>query len=210
MNRNDGSAPHPALTCPRCDAPARPAPGAQTCPSCHKTFGLYAGAQSGAPVVPPPIDPRLPTIVVKSSGAFLMKRGAVAPEGVSEGTLDPVIGMVPMDKAGVLYTDVITIAIYRKIDLVRLIVACIIPAPLGLAGLFWAVAVHPAFLVLGLPFTLIAAFMIWRATFVRGHFARVAGTYRMITIRFDSPAWRRRKFHDELLRRSGMPASAIP
>jgi hypothetical protein len=210
MHRNEAGAPHPALTCPRCNAPARPAPGVQSCAACHKAFSLHAGARHDPQVVPPPIDPRLPTIKVKSSGVVLMKQGAVAPEGVSEGTLDPVIGLVPIDKSGVLYSDVITIAIYRKIDLLRLIVACLIPAPLALLLIYWAIVIHPGFLVVGGPLALTAAYMVWRAAVVRGNFARVAGAYRMITIRFDSPLRRRRSFHDELLRRTGVPPSAIP
>jgi hypothetical protein len=199
-----------ALTCPRCLAAATPAPTAQSCASCHGSFGLYAGPRLEASVVPPPVDPRLPRIVVKSAGVVLMKRGMVAPEGVSEGTLDPVTGFIPMDQSGVLYTDVITIAVWRKIDVVRLVVALLIPLPVAILFVVAAVSAWAGLLVPAAAFAAIVAYMLYRALSLRAHMVRIAGTWRTITIRFDSPMWRRRRFHDELLRRVGIAAAGIP
>lgn len=66
------------------------------------------------------------------------------------------------------------------------------------------------FLALALPFTLLAAFMIHRAVVRQKNFARICGRYGHVTIRFDRPGWRRRRFHGELLRRAGLRDSPIP
>jgi hypothetical protein len=78
-------------------------------------------------VVPPPIDATLPRIEVKSAGIVLMKRGVVAAEGVIGGSLDPIAGLVPMDSSGIRFPDIATVAVWRKIDVVRLVVALLIP-----------------------------------------------------------------------------------
>jgi hypothetical protein len=199
-----------ALTCPRCLASAVPAPGLQLCASCHGTFALYGGARFDPAVVPPPVDPRLPRIVVKSAGVVLMKRGMVAPEGVSEGTLDPVTGFIPMDQSGVLYSDVITIAVWRKIDAIRLVVALLIPLPITLFLVAGAVSAWVGLLVPAAVFGAIVAYMLYRALSLKAHLVRIAGPWRTISIRFDSPLWRRRRFHDELLRRAGIAPAEIP
>src|SRR4051812_35471824 len=92
--------PPAASTCPHCDGGATPGPGAQVCGSCRGAFTLRAGAQLDPSVQPPPFDPGLPNIKVKSSGVVTMKMGVVDPHGVAEGTLDPIIGMIPLDKSG--------------------------------------------------------------------------------------------------------------
>lgn len=191
--------------------PMVPADTPQTCKRCGKRCVLRCGAMLDRNVVPPPYDPSLPRIVVKFSTWVLLKRAEVAPEGVSEGTLDPVTGLVPMDKSGILYADIQTIAVYRKVDVARLIAALLLPTPLALLTLFAAISSRaPAFLIVALPLMLISAYFLWRTAILRGHFVRVAGRWRTITIRFDSPLWRRRPFHDELMRRSGLTPSAIP
>jgi hypothetical protein len=205
-----GAAPPVAFACPRCSAPASPSNAAQPCARCRGLFVLRAGARLDPSAVPPPFDPRLPRIIVKSAGIVLLKRGMVAPEGVSEGTLDPITGMIPMDQAGVLYPDIFTICVWRKIDVVRLVFALVIPVPISLYLLVMAVAVHPAFAIGAAPFVLSSAYMLYRAVGLKANMVRVAGGSRMITIRFDSPMWRRRRFHDELLRRAGLSPSQIP
>ncbi len=200
----------PALTCPRCDAPAQAAATVQACARCAKPFTLRAGPRLDAQVVPPPYDPRSPRIIVKSAGVVLLKRGMLAPEGVSEGTLDPITGMVPMDQSGVLYPDVVSIAVYRKVDVVRIVAACLLPLPLSLLCVYGAVATSPVILAFGLPFYAIFAYMLWRALGLKANLVRVVGVHRTITVRFDSPLWRRQKFHDELLRRAGVSPSRIP
>jgi hypothetical protein len=199
-----------ALTCPRCLATATPAPGVQVCALCHGTFALHGGARFDPSVVPPPFDARLPRIVVKSAGVALTKRGMVAPEGVSEGTLDPVTGFIPMDQSGVLYPDVFTIAVWRKVDVLRLVVALLIPLPVTFLFVVGAVSTWVGLLVPAALFAAVVAYMLYRALGLRAHMVRVAGTWRTIIIRFDSPMWRRRRFHDELLRRAGIGPAAIP
>jgi hypothetical protein len=52
--------------------------------------------------------------------------------------------------------------------------------------------------------------MIYRAFKIKVHMARIVGSARTIEVRFDSPLWRRKKFHDEMLRRAGIAPCAIP
>jgi hypothetical protein len=199
-----------AVTCPRCRAVAAPRPGVQVCGACRGTFALHAGARLEPSVVPPPVDPRLPRVVVKSAGVVVMKRGVVAAEGVTEGTLDPVAGLVAMDESGVLYGDILSVAVWRTIDVVRLVVAVLIPVPLGLLSLVGAVAATPWFLIPGVLFGGLGALMVYRAIGIRACHVRIVGTWRVVALRFDSPMRRRRPFHDELLRRAGIPPAPIP
>ncbi|HEY8038694.1 MAG TPA: hypothetical protein VIF15_02835, partial [Polyangiaceae bacterium] len=109
-----------------------------------------------------------------------------------------------------LYPDVITIAVWRKVDVVRLVVALVIPLPVTILLVVGAVTAWLGLLVPAAFFAAIVAYMLYRALGLRAHHLRVAGVWRTITIRFDSPMWRRRRFHDELLRRAGIAPSAIP
>jgi len=59
-------------------------------------------------------------------------------------------------------------------------------------------------------FGAITVLMLVRAIGTQRNYVRVAGVWRTITIRFDAPWWRRKRFHDELLRRAGIAPSAIP
>ncbi len=202
--------PPESLTCPRCGAGATPSPTVQTCGLCKGAFTLRAGALLDPTTPPPPVDPRLPRVVVKSAGIVLMRQGVLAAEGVLEGTLDPFVALIPMDQAGIRYGDIVSVAVWRKIDVLRLVVALVIPVPLTLLLLYAAVASAAAFLIGALPFALISAYMLYRSLGLQAHMMRVAGSTRVLTIRFDSPLWRRRQFHDELLRRAGISSAPIP
>jgi hypothetical protein len=197
------------MTCPRCQAPAQPSPAVQACGSCGKTFTLRAGRLLDPSVVPPQPDPRAPNVRVKSAGVVLYKMGEVSAFGVSEGVLDPVTGLIPMDQSGVAYPDIYSVAVWRKPDIVRLVVTLLITLPL--TALF-AVATFSSvgFLILAVPFAALLAYGLWGALGRKVNMVRVVGAYRTVTVRFDGPWWRRRRFHDELLRRAGISPSPIP
>jgi hypothetical protein len=199
-----------AMRCPRCGHAATPAAGPQTCPSCRGVFALYAGAASDPSVVPPPPHPALDVVRVRSAGAFTYRFGVVEPLGVAEGTLDPVIAVGEMDRSGIAYPDIVSIAVWRKLDVLELVIAILVPLPLAL--LFWVTTftAGAGFLVLALPFSLLAAFMIYRAVVRQKHFVLVVGRWGPIEIRFDRPGWRRKRFHAELLRRAGLRDAPIP
>lgn len=146
-----------------------------------------------------------------------LRVGTVEAIGVSEGVLDPVIGLVPVETSGVMYPDIVSIAVWRERDWVELAVAVLVPLPIGaffaaigiivlikagLAGLTMAAA--------ALVLLLLAAFMIRRAVVTQKHLARIFGRHRCITVRFDRPGSQRVRFHDELLGRAGQRPAAIP
>lgn len=158
-------------------------------------------------VQPPPPSPG--KVQVKAASLFSYRLGVVEAEGVAAGELDPVIAMVAMDKSGVAHHDILTISVWRKIDVRALVVAFLFPLPMALLGLV-VLLDNAAGLFLLLPFGSLGAWMLYRAFGIRRSFVRVAGRYRTIEIRFDKPVWRRRKFHDEVLRRAGLPPAEIP
>ena len=180
------------------------------CAQCGGAFTLRAGRLVDPAVVPPPADPRAGNVKVTSAGIVLRKMGLVSALGVSEGVLDPVTGMIPIDEQGVAFGDIYTVAVWRKVDVIRLVVNVLIVLPLVVLFLWLGIAVHPILLVFGLPFDALLAFGIHGALVARANYARVVGAYRAVTVRFDRPMWRRRRFHDELLRRAGIAPGPIP
>ncbi len=201
--------PH-ALGCPKCGMSAQGATGIIACAACGLSFALHPGARLDGRVVPVPFDPRAERVKVTSNGIVLRKMGLVAPEGVSEGTLDPVTGYIPIDQNGVYFGDIFTVAIWRKVDVLRLVTVAILPFPLALLFVSLGITQSPAFLAFGAPFVLGTAWMIYRAFKIKVHMARIVGGARTIEVRFDAPLWRRKKFHDELLRRAGIAPAPIP
>jgi hypothetical protein len=200
-----------AFACPWCGAKAAFARGPQRCGACNKSFALHAGVRCDSQVAPPPFDPNARSIRVKSAGLVLLKMGEVTPHGVAGGTLDPVTGMVPMDQAGVLFVDIKSIAVWRKVDVMRVIAAMIVPAPIALALIAATIAGAPwPVLVFGLVFAAITAAMLRRAIRVGANMMRVAGAYRTIVLRFDTMWNDPKRFHDEVLRRAGIPESPLP
>jgi hypothetical protein len=198
------------MSCPRCGYPAAPATGPQTCRICRRTFALYAGAASDASTVPPPPHPSLDIVRVRSAGAFTYRFGVVEPLGVAEGTLDPVIAVGEVSRNGIAYPDIVSIAVWRKLDVLELGIAILVPLPIALLGWVSTVTAGAGFLFLALPFSLLAAFMIHRAVGRKKHFVRVVGRDGALEIRFDRPGWRRKRFHAELLRRAGLRDAPIP
>jgi hypothetical protein len=199
-----------AMTCPLCGYPASPAAGPQTCRTCRGSFALYPGAASDPSVVPPPPHPALESIRVRSAGAVTYRFGVVDPLGVSEGTLDPVIAVGEIERNGIAWNDIVSIAVWRKLDVVELVIAIFIPVPLALLGWFLVVSSGAGALFLALPFSALAAFMIHRAVGRKKHFVRIVGRWGPIQIRFDRPGWKRKRFHAELLRRAGLRDAPIP
>jgi hypothetical protein len=202
--------PQHGLTCPGCGFSAQLSASPQTCSACRLTFALYAGPRADASVIPAPFNPHAERVKVTSNGVVLRKMGLVSPEGVSEGTLDPITGYIPMDQSGVYFGDIWSIAVWRKVDVIRIVVAAIIPLPLSLLFLGLCFSASPGFLILELPFVAITAWMFYRAFAIKQHLVRVVGGARTIEVRFDAPIWRRKKFHDELLRRAGISPRQIP
>jgi hypothetical protein len=203
------SVPSAAFGCPRCQRPGTPAPGPQICAGCGKPYALHAGAALDPNVVPPPPDPTAERVKVRSAAVVTYRLGVVDVLGVSEGMADPVTGLIPIDEAGVAYTDIFTVTVWRKIDIVELVVASLIPLPLTLLFL-WGAFSAPGFLVGALLFGAIGGWMLYRALGARANHVRVVGRYRTIKVRFDRPIRRRQRFHAELLRRAGIAPSAIP
>lgn len=198
------------LSCPRCGGAAQPSPGPQRCAACGGAFALYVGAALDPSVPVPAPNPHAPIVKVRSAGLATHRFGVIEPLGVAEGELDPIVATMQMDKAGVAWGDVCSISVWRAPDWVELVAALLVPVPLGLLLLVLAVTVGPGFAFGGLPFALLGAFMVYRAVVRQRHYARVVGRYRTVTIRFDRPGWRRELFHNELLRRAGLPPAPIP
>jgi hypothetical protein len=201
-------APSP-FSCPRCDAPSTPSRAVQTCARCGGAFTLHAGAAHDPSIVLPPPNAIVPIVKVRSAGLATHHFGVIEPLGVAEGELDPIIASVALDKSGVAWGDVVSIAVWRKPDWVELAVAIVLAAPFSLGLLAGSFAL-PGLLVVSLPLTLLTGWMIYRALKIQKNYARIVGRYRTITIRFDRPGRRRRLFHGELLRRAGLPDAPIP
>ncbi len=176
---------------------------AQKCTSCQREVVLRAGAVLDQSVVPVPLDPTAPKIVVRSAGLVLLKQGVVSFEGVTHGHLDPVTGFIPLDQAGVRYSEILSVAVWRNLDWVRLVIALLFIAPLTLITVVGSFSIH-GLVVLALPFVAFQSYLVYKIVIVRRHWVRVVGTYRTLTIQFDTPLRRRRKFIDELFRRAGL------
>lgn len=192
--------------CPRCGAPAA-GPGLHACAGCGKRFAAYAGPLVDPNLVPAPAGPK---VQVKSPGAFLMRYGCVDERGVSEGNLDPVIGTIPVDTSGVWWGDVASIAVWRTPAWLDLVVALLLPLPIGLGLLAIAMSGAWGAAIPGAVFLGLGAYLLWRAFVVQACRARVIGRHRTIVVRFDRPSWRRQRFHDELIRRAGGSPLALP
>ena len=197
------------FSCPRCGAQASARAEVQQCSRCRRRFVLRAGARVDPEVRPPPIDPRLPRVKTRSAGVVVATANYLQPEGIVTGTLDPVTGMIPMDQTGILYSDIVSVAIWRSLDIVRLVISTLFLLPL-LAGLIYLGACAPVSLLFTFPVIALVVFAFYRLLVIRRNHARIVGGVRLLEVQFDSPAWRRRRFHDELLRRAGISPTPIP
>jgi hypothetical protein len=202
-------APAEALSCPRCGALSQPLPEIQQCPGCALRFVLRAGALIDPTVAPPPPDPRVRQITVRWSAIFTIRLATVDAQGIAEGMADPITGFIPLDKSGVAFPDIFTVAVWRKPEVARFIVASLLPLAV-LVPTVAAALTEPGFLLVAAPFLLLVLLFAYRAFVVRAHFARVVGRYRAVTVRFDRPFWRRRPFYEELMRRAGIGLGPIP
>jgi hypothetical protein len=201
------------LTCPWCGAAANPSPAPQACSACRKRFTLTAGpALDPSLAVPPPVAP---VFYTQWSAVVTYKFARLEPMGVTSGTLDPVVAMAPMDQAGMAYSDVASIAVWRRIAWAEPIIAVLVPAPIALFMLFLAVSVamNHAFggaavmSIIGLAFGALAAFMIRRGVVLGRRNLRVTSRWNQsMTIPFERvPA-----FCDQLFARCGLPPPPLP
>jgi len=205
-------APASALSCPRCVAPAQASPEPQKC-ACGQRFVLRTGILLDPSVSLPPAEPRPPTISVKSTGLLLRRYAALEPEGIVEGALDPITGHVPMTNDRLSFRAVYSVAVWRRIPIATAVLLFLIPVPLFLAALVATLGSGEPFIV-GVfflaPMTALTAWGLWSTFGIRANWARVVSTKGDLLIRFDSPSWRRKRFHQELLRRCGISESPIP
>jgi hypothetical protein len=203
-------APPTPFSCPRCNAQAPAAPGPQICGGCQLAFVLRAGARVDPNIRPPMPNPMLPSIKVKTSGLVMMQSSIVAPDGVLQGTLDPVTGLIPMDQSGVPFADIVSLAIWRKTDVLRVILTTLVLLPLSLL-LLYATVYTPALVILSGPLALLTGMTYYRHLVVRRNYARVVGSMRMVTLQFDTLlGWKRTRFHTAMLERAGLSPSPIP
>ena len=200
--------PH-ALSCPRCGGPAEARLQAQVCAGCGLNFLLLAGALLDRAVQPPPVNWSGGQVKVRSAGALTHKMGSADPQGVVEGTLDPVTGHIPVDSSGILYRDIYTVALWRKVDVFRLVVAAILLLPLVLVFGVSAISAW-GFAIPALFFGALFGLLVYLALFVKVHMMRVAGRQQLFNIRFDRPMWKRKAFHRQVLLRSGIQPGPIP
>lgn len=199
--------PAQAFECPKCRRPARPAPDVQRC-ACGLAFSMRAGQFLDRSVAPP-ADPKAKKIVTKSGGTLVRRYGGIDAEGVFEGALDPILGAVPMTANRIGYRGVYTVTVWRRVSKLEALLVLLIPVPFTLA----VAAGIPRAPELGLLFVPMVAITLWAlagAFLVRAHFVRVVGAKQTLSFRFDRPFWRRRRFHDELLRRCGLSPGPIP
>ena len=166
----------------------------------------------------PPWDPRSFPINLKWSIVVTYQYSALQAQGVTYGTLDPVVGMAPMDQSGIGYGDVVSIAVWRTLALPELISGALVPLPIALLCAWGAISVlvHSGangafgagiFGVLALLFGFLTWFVLVHRGISRGRRrARIVGRWRSFTVPFESnPA-----FHAELFRRCGLLAPPVP
>jgi hypothetical protein len=202
-----------ALTCPWCSAPAVPQPVPQQCGGCRRSFTLSAGPALDASVIAPPPHPAARPYKIKWSIVMTYRFATLDPGGVSSGTLDPVIGLAPIDQAGIAFPDVVSIAVWRKLALVDCIVGVLVPVPIALFFAWGAIAVAmkgpgvAAVLgVIAIVFGLIAAMLLRRGFVLGRRQVRIVGRWASFTVPFE----RAPVFHAELFRRCGIVAPPIP
>jgi hypothetical protein len=210
-----GVAPLPPLTlgCPRCGCPAVPGPAVQTCQGCQRRFTLSAGPALDGSVVPAPFHPAAMRIALRWSIVVTYRFATLEPPGINAGTLDPVVGIAPVDQTAIAYGDVLSIAVWRKLALVDCIVAALLPTPIALLTLYVAISIvaksaggAAVFAASGLVMGLLAAWLFRRGIVIGRRQARIVGRWASTTVPFDNSA----AFHDELFRRCGIARPPVP
>ncbi len=192
--------------CPRCDAPAKPAAALQRCEKCKKPFLLVARVAAAAAPAGKPIK-------VTYSETALRRSATVDDAGVSCSTLDPVTGLLPMDTRKIPFTDIATIGLYRRIDwalLIALVLLFLLPVVVPLVIASFNVPVVFAF---SLPCVALFGLGLKKSIGVGVQRMRVVSATQaevVLKLRFDAPMWKRKKFVDAVLTRSGVEAAVWP
>jgi len=202
-----------ALGCPWCAAPSTPSAIVQSCGRCGRSFTLSAGPALDGSIAPPPFHPAAFRISLRWSIVVTYRFATLEPQGITYGTLDPVVGMAPVDQSQIAYPDVVSIAVWRKLALTKCFAGALVPLPIALFaayGAILAVAKAPGVAaVLGLialAFGLLAAWLLHQGIAVGRRQARIVGRWTSFTVPFEnSPS-----FYAELFRRCGLAPPPIP
>jgi hypothetical protein len=195
-------------------APVNPSPVAQSCPGCRRKFTLTAGPALDGSLVPPPVHQAAPGIRLKWSMVVTYCFAALDQGGIMSGTLDPVVALAPIEQKGIAYADVVSIAIWRKINWLELVLGVLVPVPIALFSAWAAILIvmkevgvaFAIFAAIALAFGLLAAWIIHRAVAIGRRSARIVGRWASFTVPFD----RSLAFYEELFRRCGLAAPPIP
>ncbi len=205
--------PPDATQCPKCAAPATPAAQLQTCPKCGLAFALRAGKLTDAAVVVPPPDPQAKELKLRAPGLFVVSLALLKADAIGFGALDPVFGRFPMDEKGVRFEHLYSLVAWKALAVSEALLFFIVSLPVGLGGLAAVIGsgFHPAALIFGLPFVLLAAFHGWRTLGVKATRVRVYGPKgRLLDMQFAGSKKKRQAFHDELCRRCGLAPLPLP
>ena len=202
-----------ASTCPKCNAPATPSPSTQTCPQCGRLFLLRACALMDASITAPPPDPKAKELKLKAPGLVLVSQAVLKPDAIGFGTLDPIIGAVAIDEKGARFAHLYSVAVWRELNVMQVVLFTLVSLPIGLAGLGVIVGskFNPVGLVFGGLLLAMSAYhgvsvFKWKATRLRV----LAFKDRALDITFIGRQGKRQKFIDELFRRSGLPTVELP
>jgi hypothetical protein len=200
-------APPAATTCPRCGAPAHR--GVGQCAQCRLRYALHAGPRLDPSLTVPPADPQAKRIKVRAAGWLLYHAGILEPDAVQEGTLDPVIGRLPVDSTSIPYGEVCSVAFWRRIHPGHVVVSAILVVLTAIEAI--GSLVQPGLWIMTAIFALLTWLALWVTFRVRRWYVRVVGAKgTAIVVRFDKPWWNRGRFHRELLRRCGIAAAEMP
>lgn len=194
-----------ARVCPRCEAPATPARSVQTCVHCKKPFVLVAGARLD-PTVVPKVAPGAPTLKMKYADIALRHAAIVDDKGIGHSELDPVTGHIAMGTRTIAFGDVVTLGVCKRVawgTLIALVLLFFVPVVLPLLGFSLEV---PLLLTLALPALALFVLGVRKATVVGVQRMRVTGARPedVLTFRFDTPMWRRKKFLAAVTERTGV------
>ena len=194
----DGERPALADRCPRCGVLVLPAAREQSCPGCKKRITLALGKASEPKLALPEAGAQL---VAKSAGLMHREKHVVGPQGISSGQLDVAIGLVQTNERGIGYDHIHSLATWKSVDWALFGLTTLVPVPIS--ALFLAIA-FPEGLLGAIPFALISAFGYWRSISVGKRRMRVVGENVILSLRYDQPWWRHRKFRLEAFRRAGI------
>lgn len=206
-------APPNASTCPKCNAAAHPSTTLQTCPQCSRSFVLRYGALMDSSVVLPPVDPQAKELSLKAPGLVLVSQAVLKPDAIGFGALDPIVGRFPIDEKGVRYAHLYSVAVWREFSIPQSILFFVVSLPLGLAMLAAMIASkgEVGAILCSLPFLLLSIFHGYRVFGAKSTRLRVIGFKdRNLDITFIGGLGKRRKFVDELFRRSGLQPVELP